>query len=219
VITAVRHLREISRAYAPCPASARMRVLGRYVLCPFASLLGVFPPTGRILDIGCGDGLLLLLLSLEDDSRARGYVGIDVDEHKIANARRARIANTDFRIQDVSMVPAETFDCVSIIDVLYLLPISRWDDFLRQSMRALRRDGLLIVKEVTNTPCWKYWIGYLEELLAIKLIRMTHGDTPHLESIDTYQASLETAGADVINVRRVDAGRPVAHVLFVAKKP
>ena len=217
-MTAARDLGAISRAYASCPPAIRMRVLGRYVLCPFASLLRAFPQTGRILDIGCGDGLLLFLLSREQNSHARSYVGIDVDRRKIAYATRAAVANAEFRMQDISTVPPEEFDCVSIIDVLYLLPRERWSRFLEQSVRALKTGGLLVVKEVADRPRWKYWIGYLEEVVAIKVLGMTTGDTPHLEPIDVYRSAIAAAGAEVFHVERVDARRPHAHVLLLAKK-
>ena len=214
----MRQLRAIREGYRHCSLGVRLRVLGRYVLCPFGALLPSFPATGSVLDVGCGDGLLVLMLSLDDRSRRRSYLGIDVDPDKIANATRAGVPNAEFRAADLADIPAGSFDCVSVIDVLYLLPMGRWHDFLRHAVGALRPGGLLIVKEVADTPAWKYWIGYLEELVAIKIMRMTTGDMPHLESADTYRAAIEAAGAEILRIERIDAGRPHAHVLLQARK-
>ncbi|MFQ5801485.1 MAG: class I SAM-dependent methyltransferase [Candidatus Methylomirabilales bacterium] len=209
---------EIWRAYRNCPIGARLRVLGRYLLCPYSCLLGLFPPAGRILDVGCGDGLLLFLLSLEPESQARTHAGIDPDKDKISVARRARIDNAEFHLGEVSTLPSDAYDCVAIIDVLYLLPKSQWAEFLENSVRVLRKSGLLIVKEIADKPRWKSWFAYIEEILAIRVIGMTKGDVPHFEPIDVYRASIEAAGADVFRIDYLGTGRPHAHVVFLGRK-
>jgi 2-polyprenyl-3-methyl-5-hydroxy-6-metoxy-1,4-benzoquinol methylase len=219
-VTGERRIRisEIWRAYHDCSITKRLHVLGRYVTCPYDLLLSLFPSAGQILDIGCGDGLLLFLLSNQSSSQGRTYLGIDVGEDRIADAKRARIPFAEFRLGGLSTLPADTFECVAIVDVLYLLPVKRWTEILQQAVRVLRKNGLLIVKEVTNKPRWKYWVAYLQEILAIKVIGMTKGDAPHLETIDVYRAHIEAVGAHVFRVERIDAWRPHAHVVFLAKR-
>ncbi len=211
-------LQDIWCAYCHAPMSCRLRVIIRYLSCPFKSLLSEFPLNGRVLDVGCGDGLLLYLLNREPNPSTRECVGIDVAENKIANARQLRLDSIKFYREDVADVPSESFDCVSITDVLYLLPFSSWATFLKECIRTLRKDGLLIVKETVDRPRWKFLIAYLQELLSIYLTRMTKGAHPHLESLDVYQESISAAGAEVFQTKRIDAGLPYPHVLFLARK-
>jgi ubiquinone/menaquinone biosynthesis C-methylase UbiE len=162
--------------------------------------------------------LLLFLLSHESQAPSGTYVGIDPAEDKINNARRALDGLAEFKVGEVMSLPTEAYDCVSIMDVLYLMPRRDWPELLGHAVRVLRKGGRLIVKEVVDRPCWKRWVTYLEELVAIKLLRMTKGQSPHFESLETYQAAIEQAGAEVIRVQPVGAWRPAAHCLFVARK-
>ncbi|OGV72708.1 MAG: hypothetical protein A3B82_02000 [Methylophilales bacterium RIFCSPHIGHO2_02_FULL_57_10] len=209
---------QIWRAYRQCPIGSRLRVLGRYVLCPYSALLGLFPRTGRILDVGCGDGLLLFLLNVESESQARMYAGIDPAADKIKNARLADRSGAEFTVGDVGSLASASYDCVAIMDVLYLMPQADWPKLLDHAVRVLNANGLLIVKEVIDRPRWKRWLTYIEEFAAIKLLRMTQGQSPHFESLETYRAAIERAGTEIIRTEPVGAWRPAAHCLFVARK-
>lgn len=213
------HSRQLWSAYRQMPFTARLRVMMRRVLCPFDALLSEFPIRGRILDVGCGDGLLLHLLRCRDGAGPREYVGVDPSEKKIAVARRLGRTDAEFHVGTVETLRSNEYDCVSIVDVLYLLPLSEWTAFLQHCVRVLRPGGLLIVKEVTSDPRWKYWCIYLQELISIKITRMTQGSMPHFESVNVYRRSVDAAGVEIITVRRLDAGRPYAHFLITARKP
>lgn len=218
MLDSIANAAKIWRAYAAAPVSTRLRVTGRSIVCPFNAFLHHFPRSGSILDVGCGDGLLGLLLSQQPGSE-RSYVGIDHAEDKIAGARQARIANARFEVRDLSEVAPEQFDCIALVDVLYCVPIDGWPSFLAQCCRALKPGGTLIIKEAVDRPRWKYWFSYAEEVVAIKILKMTRGESPHFESEATYRAAIDGAGANVTEVVSLDAGRPYPHCLFVAEKP
>ena len=93
-------------ARAACPRRLRRPRLGgsrfhtavRARTCPFAELETRTPRDGRVLDVGCGHGLLALVLAV--GSPDRQVLGVDVDRDKLpsaeAAARRAGVTNVTF---------------------------------------------------------------------------------------------------------------------------
>jgi 2-polyprenyl-3-methyl-5-hydroxy-6-metoxy-1,4-benzoquinol methylase len=64
----------------------------------------------RVLDIGCGDGRLAVLMA----ELAASVVGIDPDEEAITQARRAASSSVSFLVAGVNDVtlPSSAFDVV-----------------------------------------------------------------------------------------------------------
>lgn len=81
---------------------------------------GFVDPAARVLDVGCGNGMLHAWLT--PDSQRR-YVGIDVSAEAVAQARdRARQGAPDFAVADAaSYVPQGRFGVVVFNEMLYYL--------------------------------------------------------------------------------------------------
>lgn len=127
-------------------------------------LIGAHRPGGRLLDVGCGHGLLL------DEARKRGYetVGIELSRE---NARHARGLGLDVR-----EVPLEAFsegtngDAPGAFDVIVLADvIEHLDDpvaAIDQCAALLRPAGVLCVvtpdpSSFTAKAAGSRWWGYL----------------------------------------------------------
>lgn len=128
---------------------AHLEELARYSV--IAGYIQFFNPGGSVLDVGCGEGILLQRLNSEAYGR---YVGIDVSQAAIDRAEKREDHQIHFAQADAEKyVPSESFDAIIFNEVLYILDqpldvVQRYESWLRpggifiisfyeKSMRAL----------------------------------------------------------------------------------
>ncbi len=210
-------LRVVQKVYGNQPLRNRLFIMVRALVCPWQKILRHIGRDGTVLDIGCGHGLLLHLIKTERP--AMQCFGVDHDAHKIAIATAA--AGTGPQFSDTpelrGLAPASC-DFVTLIDVLYAVPVDKWSHILDLARQYLKPDGRLIIKETVNTPFWKFALCMLQEKIAIDVLRYTKGHPPRLESVAYYLQTLQTSGFKIITHHRVDQGYIWPHYLFVAHK-
>lgn len=120
-------------------------------ICPFSRILEFVPMQGSVLDVGCGDGLFLGLLSQLGDVQG---IGFDISAAAVtrANAMAKRIdAGKPVRYLHVtpdSEWPSGPFDVVSIIDVLHHVTPESQQHVIEMSAARVRRGGILIYKDI-----------------------------------------------------------------------
>jgi 2-polyprenyl-3-methyl-5-hydroxy-6-metoxy-1,4-benzoquinol methylase len=207
------------KAYRGEGLPTRLHVVVRALTCPFGPLLDRFPCQGAVLDVGCGHGLLINLLSRDPSRHALKICGIDHDSAKIETARRTALPGVEFSTRGLDSFPEAAFDAVSIFDVLYTVRKDEWSQILEGCFRALRPGGLLIVKEVVDRPRWKYWAIMAQETLSVSLFGITKGDRPHFEAPATYRAAMVEAGFSIAEERPLSSANWISHHLFVGRKP
>lgn len=148
---------------AQLPELARFSVLAGYV--------EHLRPGGMVLDVGCGQGILLRRLSGSSYSR---YVGIDVSGSAITVARQQCNERSEFVAADCEdYQPTEHFDVVVFNEVLCCLR-----DPLRtvaRYMRSLRPAGVVLVSMCTAarggaTILWRLRRAYT----TIDEVRVVH---------------------------------------------
>ncbi len=150
-------------------AEAARFALVRDPILPHLLEESAFTDARRILDLGCGRGVVAALLAagpggFGDD---RSYVGVDLSERYIRAAREAlhdipgvSLAATDLR--DFDPPPA---DVVLLVDVLRYLPLSAQDALLRRLGRVLAPGSVLLVREVDAAAGASFrWTAFLEFL-------------------------------------------------------
>jgi len=97
-----------------------------------------------LADIGCGDGRFLREVS----SRFPGnrLLGVDCSERAI-NLAKAMNPDLDYACADICSQeePPESFDVVTLIEVLEHIPVEDVDDFVSAFSRYVKPDGRLIL--------------------------------------------------------------------------
>lgn len=204
------------RCYRDESAFVRAFTLGRHLLCPMRAVAREVPATGRVLDVGCGHGLFANLLAL--GSSRREVTGVDPDPDKLAVARRSGQALPNVRyVQGVAAdISDGPYDCITILDVLYLLPDEPAAALLAHCRRLLAPGGVLLLKTNDTRPAWKFFVVRMEEELMVKMLRFTYGGQVHFRSSAHYRDLLRRAGF-AAQVSKIDGFRPVPHRLFVCR--
>ncbi len=216
-----RAVRGALAPYAALGARVRAHTAIRWISAPLAEVESLIPRRGRILDFGCGHGLLSLVAAR--GAPRRSVHGVDVDEAKIEAARRAAGAaglggRATFDVVDGGWRPDPgSFDVVLVTDVLYLLGPEAALDAVSMLARAVRPGGRLLIKEMAPAPRWKVRVNLLQERLAIDVVGYTKGAAVAPVPIGALAERVRAEGFGV-TVRRLDRGYPHPHAIVVADR-
>lgn len=197
----------------------RLHVRVRWRSCPIPAVAAAVPEAGRILEVGCGHGLVTNYLA--DTSAARHVTGVDIDPRKIAVALRSRRSGdpTAFAVVPDGDLPPGPFDAVVIVDVLYLLDDPGRDALVAAAAGRLGPGGTLVVKEVADRPRLKARIAATQERLSTGVLGITAGSHHGFDAPEVLARRLVDAGCVGVEVRPLDAGRLHPHVLVVGHRP
>jgi len=167
-------------------------------------VLKALPPNASLLDIGAGHGLFAVL------ARPRRVVAVEPDARKVRP-----IDGMDFVIGFDDAI-AGTFDAISIIDVLYKIPLDQWDALLTRCRNRLAPNGILIIKEQDPTARFKNGWNAIQERAASAL-GLTLGESFSYEAPSAFKQRLERLGFVDVNAKRIDFGYPHPHILYIAR--
>ncbi len=209
----------VSRAlqlYDDRPFGVRLFVRARSMLCPMDTLELQVPKRGRILDLGCGHGLFSATLAV--GSRERSILGVDPSSAKITTAKQLmnRLPNVKFFQGTADDVTESSLNAITILDVLYLLPVEEKLKTLSRCHKLLSAGGLLVLKTNDTHPIWKYrWTSFQELAMTRVGLTMGPGGLHFLGCRDTADL-LRRAGFRDVEVVHLRSRLPYPHTLFLA---
>lgn len=207
--------------YASAPTGDRLHVALRWRSAPFPTVERAVPRSGRVLEVGCGHGLLAAYLALR--APLRQVTGVDIDAAKIALARAAASrldpgeAELSFGVVEPDGVAPGPWDAVVIADVLYLLPRPQRLELVDRCAEELAPDGRLVIKETDVEPRWKAELTRVQELVATRVLGITEGATVDFDPPSVLAGHLAAVGFEVEGCR-IDRGALHPHHLLVARR-
>jgi SAM-dependent methyltransferase len=205
----------VRRTYARSPPAVRAHAVGRFLTCPFLRVLSAVPPGARLLDLGAGHGTFARLAV---EWAAASAVAVEPDLRKVlATYRHPRVRFVAGYGDSCTENTAGTFGAVSILDVLYRIPLAGWDPLLRHAFDHMEPGGVLLLKEIDPGHRVKALWNRAQEKAA-DLLGMTLGDAFSYETRDRMRQRLERIGFENFTARDIGAGYPHAHVLYTAQK-
>jgi 2-polyprenyl-3-methyl-5-hydroxy-6-metoxy-1,4-benzoquinol methylase len=199
----IRALIVLHRVFRKRAPRDRLHILLRFLTSPMLRVLRAVPRNASLLDIGAGHGLFAIL------ARGRRVVAVEPDTRKVRP-----IAGIEFVIGFDDAI-AGTFDAITIIDVLYKIPIDQWDALLLRCRSRLADGGILIIKEQDPTARFKNGWNSIQEKLA-SAIGLTLGESFSYEAPSDFIARLQRLGFENVHSKRIDFGYPHPHLLYTA---
>lgn len=191
---------------------------------------GYLPDRGRLLDVGCGQGILLALLAAAGEQYRHGrwprgwpappvnldLRGIERRRDRVRVARRAlrdgaRVDRGDVRELDFPRCAA-----VAVLDVLLYLRPEEQQRLLEKAAGALEPGGLLLLRDADAAGGLAYQITrWSARISGMGLASVW--PALHCRSAGQWARELEALGFSV-NAEPMSTGTPFANILFVARK-
>ncbi|HXZ86754.1 MAG TPA: class I SAM-dependent methyltransferase [Myxococcota bacterium] len=227
----------VARRFARAGSLAKYYARGKLRHDPiYFALLerALVPDAARLLDLGCGQGILLALL-VEARAAARaghwpsawppppaklGLRGIERDR---AEVRRARIAfesagepEAEVVLGDLRLAELPESDVVVAIDVIHYLERVEQERLLARVARALAPGGVFLLRVCDAAAGWRALLTRLGDRLGT-LSKLGRAGPLQLRSAAEWRSLLEAHGLETELVP-MSAGTPFANVLFTARR-
>lgn len=190
--------------------------------------LGLLRGRSRVLDLGCGQGLLAAWLRAAEHCYERGTWpwgwppaprtlstrGIELMARDVERARRALGSASEVSQADIRSASFGAVDAVVILDVLHYLDPQAQLEVLRRVRAALPTRGLLLLRVGDAGAGLRFRYGQWSDKLVM-LLRGHFIVTQHCRSTIQWRMLLRECGFDS-EAKPMSQGTPFANVLLIA---
>jgi SAM-dependent methyltransferase len=190
---------------------------------------GLIPPRARVLDIGCGQGLLTSLLrscgAIERQGRwpsgwgaapaAARVTGIELMPKDVIRAKNALGAGAEFICGDMRRTPFPEVDAVVILDALHYITVPEQNQLLARVRGSLPAGGILLLRvgDAGSRPRFvaSQWVDRI-----VSFVRGHQVSPRFCRTLPAWTQQLESLGFEVRS-QPMSRGTPFANVLLEAR--
>lgn len=182
--------------YRRAPVGTRFFLFWRWHLTPYRRIASRLPARGRVLDLGCGHGLLSFALAVGGPDRE--VLGIDHDPARVACASEAATGQANLRFEPGNILQCETpgpFQGVALVDLMHYFPPEQQEKLIRDAHDRLGPSGILLVREVDPaTGIASSWNRIYEKIATKTGFTRTEAHTMFFRTVSEWKGLIERHG-------------------------
>lgn len=114
----------------------------RSLMLPLDKIDKALPKRGKIIDLGCGEGVTAKLLA---QTRTRNVIGVDNNRKRLPDSFQK---NLKFILADIRNYDLKDANAVIISDVLHHLSYKDQKKLLNKIATGLKKGGIFLIKEI-----------------------------------------------------------------------
>lgn len=177
----------------------------------------LIPQKATITDIGCGYGMMPLMLSLL--SKERHITGIDYDKEKISVAQNSSVnqKNISFFAADACLYEYSESDIFIISDMLHYLPEQKQKELIHKCLSKLSPNGFLIIRDGDSDLKERHSGTKLTEIFSTQIFKFNK--TPYGSLTYLSGKALENIVSELnFKVDRLDLTKNTSNIIFVIRR-
>lgn len=171
---------------------------------------------GRILELGCGEGIFSNYLAIR--SPGRQILGIDLDRERLVEADRG-LRNTKFKYGNATKVKLGKFDSIISFHLLHHLKSYKEQiTVVKKCVQSLNKGGQLIIVEVDIKINIKYFASWLVDSFIVPwLFEKRLFNKIHFLKKNEWEQILGNEDLK-FKTHILEKNKPFTHIVFEAYK-
>ncbi|MGD2126361.1 MAG: class I SAM-dependent methyltransferase [Desulfobacteraceae bacterium] len=203
---------QVLEVYKPLSLWESLYLRMRWRLCPYELVESFLPDTGRILDFGCGYGMLANFSVLQSPKRSAFGIDLNLERIRIAERSSRNRQHITFTHGDIRNLKTAPFDAVVMTDVLHHINDTNVKVLLDKIRMCLVNTGILVVLDIDRRPFWKFFLAYLID-------RLLNLDKPlYFRSVQKMRNLMKRSCLHIDKIVPADRGLPLSDIIYVCKK-
>ncbi|MDE0184689.1 MAG: class I SAM-dependent methyltransferase [Candidatus Poribacteria bacterium] len=219
---ALPDVRWLMNRYTHTAVRERVKIWARLIcLQPILKAIDRHVPdtAERLVDLGSGYGLISLMAALRRKAR---ILGIEASPVRVAIAKMAarELGQVTFQCGDVAQIPVPPGDALLLIDILSYFTDETQGQILAACADSLKPGGILLIKDNTTVPQWKYRYVNVEERIkrTVGVYGVTAQIRPNHHPPELWRQLIRSANLEVCDEILIESVVPYPGIIYVCQK-